>query len=180
MSAFFLALLVLGGGALLVQLALGLFGLDGEGAIEADPTGADGLDLFTIRALSAAAAFFGLTGLGAMRLGLPGFLALPLAAGAGFVAALGVAWTMRSLRRLEQDRSFNVHSVLGLPATVSLSIPPLERGAGKVHLVAHERFQEFDAVTRGEEIASGVTVYVVDIKSPDTLVVSRTPSLPEE
>lgn len=178
MSTFFFTLLVIGGGALAVQLALGVFGLDGETPGDADPAG--GLDLFTIRALSAAAAFFGLTGLGAMRLGLPGLLAFPLATVAGFVAASGVAWAMRSLRRLEQDKSFNVHSVIGLQATVSLGIPAGAGGTGKVHLVAHERFQEFDAVTRGDAIASGTVVYVVDVQSSDTLVVSRTASLPEE
>jgi len=182
MATFYLTFLVLGTTVLVVQFGLGLLGVDGEGVFDADvdPGAADGLDLFTVRALSAAAAFFGVVGVGMMRLGLGGWLALPFALVAAVAAAVGVASTMRAMKRLEQDKSFRLESTLGLTATVSLSIPAAGAGTGKVHLVAHERFQEFDAVTREEALPAGASVHVVDVVSPDTLVVARATPLLEE
>lgn len=181
MATFYLTLLALGGVVLILQLILGLVGMDGEGVFDdGGADGADGLDLFTVRALSAAAAFFGLTGLSLMQLGLPGWLALPIAIVVGLAAAFGVAYTIRSMGRLEQDRSFKIESTLGLPATVSLGIPGARAGEGKIHLIAHERFQEFNAVTAEGDIPSGTAVTVVDVLSSDTVVVVRSLSLLEE
>lgn len=181
MSSFYLTFLVIGAVVLLIQLVLGLTGIDGDGLFEdGHGDGADGLDLFTVRALSAAAAAFGVVGLGLMQFGLGGWLALPVAIVAGVASAVGVAQTLRSLKRLEQDKSFQVESAIGLPATVALGIPGGKSGEGKVHLIAHERFQEFNAVTTEDAIPSGTAVFVVDVQSPDTLVVARSLSLLEE
>lgn len=182
MATFYLTLLALGGVVLVLQLILGLVGMDGEGLFDdgGGVDGADGLDLFTVRALAAASAFFGLTGLALMQFGLPGWFALPVAIIVGVAAAFGVAYTMRSLGRLEEDRSFRIESTLGLPATVSLGIPGERAGEGKIHLIAHERFQEFNAVTAEGEIPTGTAVTVVDVLSSDTVVVARSLSILEE
>lgn len=181
MSSFYLTFLVIGALVLVLQLVLGLAGLDGDGLFDdGDGDGSDGLDLFTVRALAAAAAAFGVVGLGLMQFGLGGWLALPVALVAGIASAVAVAATIRSLHRLEQDKSFQVESAIGLPATVALGIPGARSGEGKVHLIAHERFQEFNAVTTEEAIPSGTAVFVVDVLSSDTLVVSRRLSLLEE
>jgi hypothetical protein len=181
MSSLFLTFLVIGAVVLLIQLVLGFTGIDGDGLFEEGHGDAsDGLDLFTVRALSAAAAAFGVVGLGLMQVGLAGWLALPIALVTGIAAAVGVASTLRSLKRLEQDKSFVVESAIGLPATVALGIPGAKSGEGKIHLIAHERFQEFNAVTEEEAIPSGTPVFVVDVLSPDTLVVARSLSLLEE
>src|SRR5688572_22404181 len=105
MSSFYLTFLVIGAVVLLIQLVLGLTGIDGDGLFEeGHGDAADGLDLFTVRALSAAAAAFGVVGLGLMQLGLGGLLSLPVAVVAGVASAVGVAHTLRSLKRLEQDK----------------------------------------------------------------------------
>lgn len=181
MASFYLTFLVLGALVLLLQLVLGITGIDGDGLLDdGDGDGSDGLDLFTVRALSAAAAAFGVVGLGLMQFGLGGWLALPVALVAAVASAVGVAATIRSLHRLEQDRSFKLESAIGLQATVALGIPGARSGEGKVHLIAHDRFQEFTAVTAEAEIPSGTSVHVVDVQSPDTLVVARRLSLLEE
>jgi len=181
MATFFLTLLILGVVVLALQFLLGLFGLDGEGLFEeGGGDGADGLDLFTVRALSAAAATLGFVGLGLMRLGLPGWIAAPIACGAAFGAAYAVAATMRGMRRLEMDKSFILETAIGLPATVALGIPGQRAGVGKVHLVAHERFQELNAVTTEDTIPTGASVFVVDVQSSDTVVVARSLSLLED
>lgn len=179
MTTFFLTLLVMGVLVLTLQFVLGLVGADGEGLLE-DADGADGLDLFTVRALCAAASAIGLVGLILTRAGLPGWIALPLGLVAGLAAAVGVATLMRSMKRLEVDKSFEISTTVGLPATVYLSIPGQRRGEGKIHLTAHARFLELNAVTTDGDIATGELVTVVDTLSSDTVVVSRSSPLLEE
>lgn len=182
MATFFLSLLVLGSVVLALQLVLGVIGAEGHALFDADHDvhAADGLDLFTVRALSAAAAAFGLTGLVVMRAGLPGWLAAIVGLVAAIAAAWGVASTMRTLKGLEQDRSFRIEQAVGLPATVSLGIPGQRTGEGKVHLIAHERFQEFNALTNEDAIPSGTDVLVTDTVSSDTVIVSRRSTILEE
>lgn len=70
MATFYLTLLVLGGVTLGIQLVLGFAGAVSDGDIGGGED-ADGLDLFTVRALAAAAAAFGAVGLGLMQVGVP-------------------------------------------------------------------------------------------------------------
>jgi hypothetical protein len=178
-ATFYLTCLILGGVVLVGQFLLSLVGIDGDGWIEEG--GLEGsLDLFTVRALSAASAFFGVTGLGLMQLGLNGWLALPVALGIGFASAIGVARVVRAMKRMDTDKSFEIAMTLGQQAKVALSVPGARAGAGKVHLTAHDRFLELDAVTAEETIPSGDTVYVIDAISSDTVLVARHPSLLEE
>src|SRR5690349_14391510 len=92
-SAMLILFLVVGGlGAtvLVVQIALSLFGLDYD--LPDDVELSAGLDLLSVRALSAAWAMFGVGGLAGLQLGLPGILAIIPGVVAGTVAAVGTAW----------------------------------------------------------------------------------------
>lgn len=180
MATFYLTCLILGGVVLVGQFLLSLVGVDGDGWIEEGGALEGSLDLFTVRALSAAAAFLGVTGLGLMQLGLNGWLALPVAGAVGLAAAVGVARIVRAMKRMDVDKSFEIGMTLGQQAKVALSIPGARAGAGKVHLTAHERFLELDAITAEDGIPTGDTVYVIDAVSSDTVLVARHPSLPEE
>lgn len=180
MATFYLTCLILGGVVIVGQFLLGLAGIDGDGWIEEGGDLSDGLDLFTVRALSAASAFLGVTGLGLMQLGLSGWLALPIAGTIGLAGAAVVARMVRAMRRLDVDKSFEIAMTLGQPAKVSLSVPGERSGEGKVHLTAHERFLELNAVTTESTIPTGDTVYVIDAISSDTVLVARHPSLPSE
>ncbi len=181
MATFYLTCLILGGVVVVGQFVLGLVGLDhhGWGEHGGGDVG-EGLDLFTVRALSAAAAFFGVTGLGLMQLGVNGWLALPVALTIGVASAVVVAKVVRAMRRLDVDKSFEIGMTLGQSAKVSLSVPGARAGEGKIHLTAHERFLELNAVTTEETIPTGDTVYVIDAISSDTVLVARHPSLPSE
>jgi hypothetical protein len=178
MATFYLTFLALGATTLVIQLLLGLAGAASDTDLDHGADG-EGLDLFTVRALAAAAAAFGGVGLGLMQLGLPGWASLPLAAVTGFLSAVGVASLMRSMQRLAVDKSFDIASTIGTTAKVALGIPGARDGAGKVHLVAHARFMELNAVTAEPPIAAGEDVYVVDTLAYDTVLVSRTPLIPE-
>lgn len=169
MTLFYLSCLVLGVAVLVLQLALGAFGLDD---VDHPDHAHQGLDLLSVRALAAGAGFFGLAGVALTRAGAPTLLTLPAAIAAGMAAAWGVARLMRGMRRLEVDKSFDIATTLGLPGRVHLGIPGTRQGAGKVHVVVHDRLMELDAVTSGPEIATGSQVLVTDVVSSDTVVVS--------
>lgn len=171
MSTFFLTLLLLGAGVVAIQFVLGLIGVGDD----FDTDASDGLDLFTVRAISAAAAGFGGTGLGLMQWGVPGLLALPIAAVVGLATAYTIALLMQKMRRLDVDKSFQIGMTIGVPAQVALPIPGERGGVGKVHLTAHSRFLELAAMTAEEAIPSGTRVWVLDTMSHDTVLVGRSP-----
>lgn len=171
MATFFLTLLVLGASIVAIQFVLGLIGVGDD----FDTDASDGLDLFTVRAISAAAAGFGGTGLGLMQWGVPGLLALPIAAVVGIATAYGIALLMQKMRRLDVDKSFQIGMTIGVPATVALPIPGERGGVGKVHLTAHSRFLELAAMTADDSIPSGTQVWVLDTISHDTVLVGRSP-----
>jgi len=178
-TTFFLSCLILGGGILAVQFVLGAMGAANHD-FEVHHDAADGMDMLSVRALSAALAFFGLVGLSLSRAGITAWLTIPAAAAAGFGAALGVAALIRNLRRLEVDKSFDIQRAVGLPARVHLGVPGKREGAGKVHLTVHDRLMELDAVTSEDAIPAGTNVLVIDAITSDTVLVSRSQPLLEE
>ena len=190
MTSFFVVCTVLGGGVLLLQLLLGILGVDGAHGLDhldaahgLDDGGAhdggSGLNLFSVRALSAGLAFFGLAGLAATSAGWPLILVLPAAVVPGFLAMLLVAFSMRWILRLESDRSIHVDNAIGEGGVVYIPIPGSDSGPGKVTLTLNGRTVEYDAVTRGEALSTGTKVTVVDVREPDIVEVVATPTLDE-
>jgi hypothetical protein len=191
MTSFFVVCTVLGGGVLILQLLMGLLGVDGLHGLDhldaphdiahagAHDGAAGGLNLFSVRALSAGIAFFGLSGLAATSAGWPLILVLPAALVPGFLAMLLVAFTMRWILRLESDRSIHVSDAIGEGGTVYIPIPGSNAGPGKVTLTLNGRTVEYDAVTRGEALSTGTKITVVDVREPDIVEVVATPTLDE-
>lgn len=186
MTTLFLACAGLGASILLVQIVLGLFGIEhgadslgGSAHLGGSDMG-EGLALLSVRSLSAGVAFFGLGGLAAMAVGIPGLLAVVVALVPGVAALLGTAVLMRQILRLESSGSLSLERAVGEPATVYLNIPGAEQGAGKVHLALQGRTVELQAVTPGAKpIARGQPVVVVAVVDSDTVEVVPT-SIVEE
>jgi hypothetical protein len=180
MNTFFLVCALLGGGTLLLQLVLGIFGLvDHHGDFgHHEGSATAGLDLFSVRALAAGLAFFGVGGMFGAWLGLGTWLGIPVGLATGAAAMTGVAATLRAMARLESDGSVLTEEAIGEAGTVYLAIP--EDGRGKVHVVLRGRLAELDAVSRSGAIATGSPVMVTDVIEGDTLVVSPTNLLREE
>jgi membrane protein implicated in regulation of membrane protease activity len=168
---FFIVCAALGGVVLILQLLLGLIAGDteldhhGEGHLGA------GLDLLSVRSLSAGIAFFGIGGAGAATAGWPSILALGVALVSGLFATVVVAYLMRAMRRLEADGSERIENALGQTATVYLRIPGNRAGAGKILVPVQGRTVEYQAVTPGDELPSGSVVVVRDIVGPDMVEV---------
>lgn len=179
MASFFWICLLLGGGVALLQLGATLFGFDHDG-LEGDADHghlSEGFEFLSVRSLSAGIAFFGLGGVAAMRFGLPGILAAVVGLIPGAAAAAAVSYVMRSIKRLEADRSVRLDDTIGQVGDVYLSIPAGRSGMGKVHLTAKERLTELDAMTPGEAIEAGTRILVTDAIPPATVIVVPQPRL---
>jgi hypothetical protein len=177
MSTLYVIAAVVGGAVLALQLIGGLVGLIDLGLDhEAHDGVVEGLDLRSIRALSAGATFFGLVGLGVGKTVLGPWVALPFAVAAGVGAAAGVAVLMRTIRRLEKDGVVNIENAVGLDATVYLNIPAGRKRPGKIHVTVQDRLVELLAVSE-ESLATGRSVLVIDVVNPDTVEVVPSPQL---
>ena len=173
---------LLGGGVVALQFGASLLGLDHDaphGDLGHGPV-SEGLQLFSLRALSAAVAFFGVGGLAALRLGLPALIAVPVGVVAGAAAAVGVAVVMRGMQRLEGDQTFRLSNTVGKSGDVYLSIPAARSGTGKIHITIQERLMELDAITPEGEIPTGARVLVIDSIAPATVIVVPQPRILED
>jgi hypothetical protein len=173
MYTAFLVLALLGGSILVIQLLLSLFGFEVD-AVEFDGTsGPDAaLHLFSVRALTAAATFFGIGGLAVMAGGAGWPLAIAVGSVLGVGAAIGVSVLMRSFGALESDGTVRIDTAIGLPGKVYLEVPGSEAGIGKVHVVLGSRTQEYRAITRGSTLGTGAPVMVVDVIDANTVEVA--------
>lgn len=187
MNTFFLTCALLGGAVLVVQMVLGVLGADhhhgdvghGHFHVGGDSHLHEALDLFSVRALSAGLTFFGFAGMAVIGMGLPGLLALPVALVVGAGAAVGVAYIMRQLLRLEQDNTGSIAETVGTVGTVYLPVPGERGGIGKVHLTLRNRTLECAAVTPNEALVTGAPILVIDVSGEDTVVVVSHPSSAE-
>lgn len=181
MQSLFVVSAVLGGAVLTLQLVLGLLGIVELHHVEAphhDNPAHEGLNLLSVRALSAGLAFFGVGGLFGQWLGL-GWLALLVGIAAGGLMMTLVARVLLGMRQLEADYTVLVEEAIGERGTVYLSIPGQNSGRGKVHLELRGRFTELPAVTLQGELPTGASIVVMDVIDGDTLVVVSDPLTPE-
>lgn len=188
MTTLFVVCAALGGGVLVVQLLLGLLGvIDAGGHADVGgghdhpgaPTAAEGLDLLSVRALSAGVAFFGLGGLAGMATPLRLLAAIPLAILGGIAAMYGTAVAMRWMLGFEDDGTVSIHGAVGATGTVYLTIPGERQGSGKVMLTLQNRIVEYQAITSDALLPTGAAIMVVDVVGPDTVHVVADPTKKE-
>jgi len=190
LASVFLFLAVLGGVGVLLQGVGALFGLGGAHEIGGHVADHDlhlghtgsSLSVFnfrSLRAITTGVFFTGLGGLLALRR-FDGLTSTAIALLLGLVLYLFVAFVMRGFSRLDDDHSVHPLRAVGLPATVSLSIPAVGHGPGKVTLVVAGRRVEWPAIQSASAppdsvIASGTAVQVVDAADDATLTVVPLP-----
>ena len=180
MTTLFLWCAILGGTVLVLQLVAGFVGLEYGHAHDGhfDDGASEGLNLLSVRSISAGIAFFGLVGLATASLGA---LIAPVAAlAAGATAMVGVAAIVKAFGRLERDATLSLSSAVGNTGSVYLSIPGRREGVGKIHVTVQNRLVECRAVTDEEALPTGTSVLVVDVDGSDTVVVVRNPILLNE
>lgn len=179
MATVFLVAAVAGAGILLVQMALGLFGLDHDADADAHDLHAadahEGLHFLSIRAIAAALAFGGLAGWAVVAGGRSPILALIGAVVAGGFAMVAVAWAMRALLRLRADGTVDTDRAVGASGTVYIPISGLPDDPGKVHITLQGRTVELAAVSH-TALATGQPVTVVGLVGPGCVEVVATPT----
>jgi uncharacterized protein (DUF2126 family) len=199
METTYLICAAIGGTLIVCQFVLTLFGLGGDHDMgghdgdvggghgdmgghdsAGDHHGGDGHDstwfmgVLTFRTLSAATAFFGLTGIIGQRAELEPFVTLLLALAAGGAALFLVSWIMRLMVRMNIDGTVRIDHAIGCRGTVYITIPSAHAGQGKVQVSVHNRTMEYKAVTALGPLAPGVKIVVVRVAAPDTVEVSST------
>ena len=133
------------------------------------------LGALSLRAIVAFATFFGLIGLAGRSAGMDTGIVLLLAAGAGVLAMFLIAQAMRWLARLQSSGTIDLRNAQGCRARVYLGIPAHGAGQGRVHVDVQGRRIELRAISKGEAIATGEEVKVVDIAPDGCLVVEPNP-----
>lgn len=151
-------------------------GTDGDvsGHDVGNPADAGAMHLFTFQGIITFLCVFAwsaiLTYMGTNSILLSLLVGFVLGAGAMF----GVAKIIQASAKLAQNGNINAKNYLGELGTVYLVIPAAEKGRGKVNISLGERYVEFDAITEdADDIPSGASVRVVDVRSESLLVVER-------
>lgn len=178
LQAFYLVAF-LASGILLVQTILMVagFGMDDFTVGDVDHGGpgdhASGLQILSLRSITAFLAGFGWIGVVALTAGSPVWLAAILALAAGVALTGLILWLMRSMRRLAHDGTIDYANAVGQTATVYVTIPPGAAAGGQVEVMVQGRLATVAAISRGETaIAPGTKVTVAALADRATLVVA--------
>lgn len=180
MDTAFLICAALGATLLVCEVVAGMLGFghdhdtDTGGDHDTDNPDGHGNSLFgmlSVRTATAAVLFFGLGGLTARYYGAEEWQAFGGAVGAGLLALYAVAMVMKSLKGLKSDGTARIDRAIGRTGTVYLRVPGARVGAGKVHLMLQNRTVEYQAITSGDELATGRPIKVVAVVNSDTVEV---------
>jgi hypothetical protein len=129
---------------------------------------------FTIRNMVAFFVGFSWTGLACMDYGLNIVFTTLISGFVGVLFVTVVVLVMTGLSKLSSDGTVKLSSAVGGIARVSIEIPALYNGQGKVLITISERFREIEAVTGGSKsLKKNQEVKVVGVLSGQ-LVVEKT------
>ncbi|MDR0426197.1 MAG: hypothetical protein LBH24_03400 [Clostridiales bacterium] len=99
----------------------------------------------------------------------------------GAAAAVGVAFLVRAIFRMQENGNILIENAIGKIGDVYLRIPGLRAGSGKVTLVVQDSFIEREAVTDCElDIKTGEKVRVIDAINSSVLLVEPVTSIRAE
>lgn len=171
-AAWFTIPALVGTAFLVVQAIGGEIGGDADLDVDAG-AGAD----FRAISLQSIAAFL----MGGGWVGLAVYRALDWSFGwailAGVGAGLATGWLvvtlLRQMLKLQESGNISIREAVGERGTVTVMVPPVGEGSGRVRVSVRSRGREFNAVQRGGGvIASNRGVRVIDVdESANALVV---------
>lgn len=96
--------------------------------------------------------------------------------GVALVAA--VMFLFKWLSSMQQSGNINLRkSAVGCEGKCYIPIPGNREGSGKVQITINDSVREYDAVTDGDPIPTGVSVKVLEVLGDDTLLVEAANSL---
>lgn len=139
-----------------------------------DPSGLDGLRVFSVRGIIAFFVVFGWTGIALDSANVAPVVSSLIAVAAGFGVMVLIAFVFRAISRLESNGNIDNRNALGVSGTVYLKIPAKRESQGKVNVMIQGTLCERDAVTDEEtELPTGSEVVVVALSGQNTLVVRK-------
>ncbi len=139
-----------------------------------DPSGLDGLRIFSVRGIIAFFVVFGWTGIALDSAGVHPILSTVIGIIAGFLMMVLVAFIFRAIMKLENNGNIDNRNALGVAGTVYLKIPANREGVGKVNVMIQGALCERDAVTDSDEaLPTGSEIVVTALSGQNTLVVRK-------
>lgn len=144
--------------------------LDGDGDIDIDTD--SGVSIFTTKSITAFFAVGSWAGLLVCALVAENlqWISVLVAVVAGAAAMAVVVLALRAILKLQCNGAVQSEKLVGLRATVYVSIPEKRSGRGKITLSAQGRFMELDAVTEGERLTVDEVVEIVSTENECTVV----------
>jgi membrane protein implicated in regulation of membrane protease activity len=127
--------------------------------------------IITLRTVTAALTFFGLTGLAAGAGGATLPTSLMAAMAAGLAALYVVHWLMRSLALLRAEGTVRIDKAVGAVGSVYVRIPGRNSGRGKVTLTLQGQSVELSATTEQGPLSTGARIVVTRVTGPDAVEV---------
>lgn len=167
---------------LVIQIVVMLFSLGGDfdldNVFDGDIDTDSGLSFFTVKGMTAFFALGGWCGFAAQQ-GMPDNIWAPIliAVATGAVALFGVGFAMRGIAKLQCSGNVVKNKLVGMTATVYVSIPAGRSGRGKITLSSQDRYMEIDAMTDGERLPVDTLVEITEYND-DFAVVSRRDAAP--
>lgn len=161
----------------IVQTILTFIGMDSDGGLNAETdvsvdTGEFPFQLFTFRNFVNFFLGFGWTAIalqGKVHYGWAVFIACLV----GILLVAAVMYLFYLMSKMEQSGNINVSNAAGCVGNVYLKIPGARSGEGKVQISIQGAVREYDAVTDGEELATGIPVTVIKALNENTLLVEK-------
>lgn len=155
------------------EVSEGVFGDEAADNTE-DPSGLEGLRIFTFRGIIAFLVVFGWVGVAMDASGISLLITLPVAFVCGVAMMVSLALIFRAVMRLRNDGNTDNRNAIGTAGKVQLTIPPARSGEGKVHLMLQGAYVERNAVTDDEKaIPTGAEVIIVGVSGQTDLIVKR-------
>ena len=174
----------------LIQSIMTFIGADaGEGGIDtdvdtgfdseaADATVAGGTNLYTFRNFVNFILGFGWSAILLQEkiTSIPLLLVISVLVGVALVTA--VMYLFKWLSSMQQSGNINLYkAAVGCNGSVYLTIPGERRGEGKVQLSINNSVREYNAVTDGVTLKTGTQIRVIEVLSPETVLVEPLESI---
>lgn len=171
----------------IIQSIMTFLGADTDMDFDTDAGGVDfdgnsepgtGLGLLTFRNLVNFLLGFGWTAILLREQidSIPLLLVLAVLVGVGLVAV--VMMMFKWLSGMQQSGNIDVYrQAVGCTGKVYLTVPANREGTGKVQININSSVRDFDAVTDGTKLPTGVQIRVVEVISESTLLVEEQESI---
>ena len=151
-------------------------GVFGEATVDGDhdPSGLEGLRIFSVRGIIAFFVVFGWVGIVLDSAGVNQAISILISAACGFAVMVLIALLFKAVMKLQNEGNIDNRNALGVSGRVYLTVPANREGEGKVNVTIQGTYCERAAVTdETEELRTGSEVVVIGVSGQDTLVVKK-------